>query len=496
MLISVLLFACTKIDESILSEKKTKTTALVLSKTGTEEASTNDTKLDVSFEELTSSIREIVKNNPDYFNLISRSEVSTNAGGSGGENFHCCNGICLTVPENPDPGVFYYPFDAFGNKIEYIANYGSDPRNIYYVYLPSNVNANSKIALLIHGGGWFSGPDGQILGFPFSFAPSGSGNSLVKDLLDNGFVVVSMLYRLSKLGNNSTEFQANPNGWQEQINDIELAVNHIRANFQSCLWGNSLNANSIQILGESAGGHLALMYAYTHPGLAYIKSITSMYAPTNLQTFGNWVLNTSHPSFSCGNAFTSFSTQLVNDCGLHIRVINYHAPFYWPVDYNILYSEQNYFNNSCTINNNSAYNSTLNGYNADYHIYNGINLLQSAARQVISNPLTSTTLSSFSPRYSTNVGCYPTFIMHGREDVVVPYTNTTTGMESILNSNGGVVITDNIVNQSMPASYTTPHLVRKYCKANHGWVIHGNSTEQITLYSRVRADAVTWMNNH
>lgn len=48
-----------------------------------------------------------------------------------------------------------YIQDAFGNKIYVLGMYGTaDERQGYYVYLPDNYNANSKIVVLIHGGAW------------------------------------------------------------------------------------------------------------------------------------------------------------------------------------------------------------------------------------------------------------------------------------------------------------------------------------------------------
>ena len=76
--------------------------------------------------------------------------------GVGGEDFHCCNGICLTVPTNPNPGTFYYPFGAFGNKVNFIIQYEAENRQKCSVYFPANVSVNSVIVVVIQGDDWFS----------------------------------------------------------------------------------------------------------------------------------------------------------------------------------------------------------------------------------------------------------------------------------------------------------------------------------------------------
>ncbi|MBK9330774.1 MAG: alpha/beta hydrolase [Sphingobacteriales bacterium] len=488
---SILIFSCTKevrLDETTASASAHLRTAA----DGTKKEESADLSM------LTSPLRDILRYNPEYLNTISRSAVSINAsGGGGGEDFHCCNGICLTVPTNPDPGTFYYPYDAFGNKVNYIGQYGPDDRQKYYVYLPNNVTANSPVVVMIPGGGWFSGQEVNVLGFPYNWGGS-SSVSMVKDLLDNGYVVVSMVYRLVQLGNNQSEFTANPIGWQNQIDDITLAVNHIRANFSTCLWGKSLNANIIHILGESAGGHLALMYAYTHPNQTYIHSVISMYAPTNLQTMDNWI-NIIPYSFTCiTGSYSTYDIPLEYNCDWHFRFKGHHLPYYWPVNYNESGVDNNVYFNNCTTNNLAT---VFPG--SDYHIYPGHNLFQSARKDIITTPLTDATLFQFSPRYTTNVGAYPTFIMHGTEDNIVPYDKGTDGMQSALQTAGGVKFEDNLTSTSaMPTSYIIPHLIRKYCRADHGWKAidpyNSNNTQVLTtnLRNRIRIDVITWLNNH
>ncbi len=495
ILLSLLILnSCSKIEREFLKEETISTLKNQTVKR-TSDNSAETTISSTSFT-LTSPLRDILQYNPAYLNKIQQSGTVTINSGGGGENFHCCNGICLTVPTNPNPGTYYYPYDAYGNRIQYIGQYGPDEREIYYVYLPADVTENSPIVLLVPGGGWFSGQDISALGFPYNWGSS-SNVSIVNDLLNNGYVVVSMIYRLVQLGNNQSEFTSNPIGWQNQIDDITLAVNHIRSNFSTCLWGTTLNANEIHLLGESAGGQLALMYAYTHANQLFLHSVISMYAPTNLQTMDNWIKNipsgstfycTSPPSF-----FTTFSINFSFDCGGHIKLNPKQFPYNWVVDYNQNNITNNIYYNTCVTSNLDLTNGTPNGQ--ENHIYPGHNLFQSARQNIINNPLNDANLYQFSPRYAINVGAYPTFIMHGREDIIAPYDESTDGMQNALNNSGGVYFQDFVIAANMPSNYTVPHLIRKYCKANHGWTSI-DTAYQSSLRNRIRQDAIIWLNNH
>ncbi|MEZ5022988.1 MAG: alpha/beta hydrolase [Chitinophagales bacterium] len=97
-------------------------------------------------------------------------------------------------------------------------------------------------------------------GFALQLASPSENTSLVQELLAEGYVVVSMLYRLSRYGNTNTQMINNPITIDEQLDDIASAVNHIKNNFSTCL---GVNASKMQIMGESAGAHLVLQYAYT-----------------------------------------------------------------------------------------------------------------------------------------------------------------------------------------------------------------------------------------
>ncbi len=401
--------------------------------------------------------------------------------------------------------------DAFGNIVSKRGVYGTDIRNQYYVYLPSNVNYNSPVVVLIHGGGWFSGPNpNTTVGFPFKFAPESVDSNYVRDLLNDGYVVVSMIYRLSKLGTKLADWTANPVTWQDQINDIDAAITHIRTNFPTCL---NIAANSIQVVGESAGGHLALMWAYTKAEMSYVKSVVAMYAPTNLNYYGDYLKNlyvgTAWENHTCGGLFMKINND--NSSSSLCPPTETFFPRYYGWDSLSTKGVYNAFPFNCHSPYISACATYLLPWPPHCSCFNSgdafksmkvvfsFNMLQSAAKQTITTPLTNTTLSLYSPKDALNSSrIVPTFIMHGESDILVPYTNATDGMSTKLSTTGGLINTIVDLDIDVPTTYTGPekHLIKTYDDANHGWPVDGNAYKTDVVMYKIRHESITWLNGH
>lgn len=437
-------------------------------------------------------------------------------------NYHCCNNICLTIPE--DPYGLYLPFtDIWDNDIKFIGRYGNDVRQIYYVYVPSNVNVNSKIVVLIHGGGWITGPDPeQVNGWGAAYAPdvlNGTSNkkeyNLVKNLLLQGYVVVAPLYRLVAYGDNNTDILSTPITIKDQVNDIDAAITHVRNNFSTCLWQTPLNTNNIQVLGESAGGNLALLFAYTKANTSYVKSVISIAGPSNMNQFADFVKskNLIHPNgmqnqgcgifFSLENyydyiGFPFFGTNLLT-----------HLPFYSPMDPITDYTNMlitnvtNYSNMNCLI---SSLNipfyfqpPNLNPVSQSLRKGDNYNLAQSCVRQIISNPLSAQEFTAISPRFQLNGSrIIPTFIIHGTKDRLVPYTKSTDGMNTALSNFGGLIgVYSN--GTFAPTTYigSNKHLIKLFNDADHsvaefqqpGYAVNTGASE-------TQIDILNWLNGH
>jgi len=131
-------------------------------------------------------------------------------------------------------------------------------------------DVRSPAVVIIHGGGWTGGDKGGSREFNI-------GTTLAKA----GYVAASINYWLGEARR-----------WPTNLMDCKNAVRFLRAN--AARYG--IDADRIGVIGGSAGGHLALMVAYTagdsalepaapYPGVSSgVRAVVDMYGPTNLLT--------------------------------------------------------------------------------------------------------------------------------------------------------------------------------------------------------------------
>ena len=103
------------------------------------------------------------------------------------------------------------------------------------VFIPPGKPSNAPGVLMIHGGGWKNGSPDAVKGYGFLFGRE-------------GFVCVAPEYRLTGEA-----------GWPAQIHDVKAALRWMHANAEQL----GLDTSRIAVMGNSAGGHLALMLAGT-----------------------------------------------------------------------------------------------------------------------------------------------------------------------------------------------------------------------------------------
>ncbi len=419
--------------------------------------------------------------------------------------------------------------DPFNNKIHALAMYGSDDdRQGYYVYLPDNVNPNSKIVVLIHGGGWATGPDpNQSNGWASSYATTNNPlqSNIVKNLLIQGYVVVVPLYRLVSFGDTPSDIDANPISVLDQVNDIDAAIQHVHTYFPDCL---EINANNIQVMGESAGGNLALLFAYTKANTSYIKSVVAVAAPTNMNQYAAFINNKALID-------ASISQVCETTTGNNFYVHNYsstdpvnnktHFPFYTyydptpdqpPLSVTTYLNPQNF---SCRIADMNLWGNfgilgwlpvpfSVAANNTDKRRLDLYNLAQSLVKETVSNPSTSTLFQDISPCIAlTSSLIIPTFIIHGTIDELVPYTQATNTMDTRLDDNGGLIGTynstnKNILGQSSPGPLLTSTIPTSYSSSGNKHIIKTYTGSGHVLYNPVslnplvQPDILTWLNGH
>lgn len=143
-----------------------------------------------------------------------------------------------------------------GNNEQKIYNlkYGEHKKQKMDVFLPANYAVESPVVLIIHGGAWKYGRKEHMI-------------QIQKMLFKNNIPSINMNYRLVSESKKIT--------YKDQLQDIDSAVEK----FNSLAQKAELLSNNYIILGESAGGHLALLYGYRNP--EKIKKIISMSGPTD-----------------------------------------------------------------------------------------------------------------------------------------------------------------------------------------------------------------------
>ncbi|MCX6948619.1 MAG: alpha/beta hydrolase [Opitutae bacterium] len=137
------------------------------------------------------------------------------------------------------------------------------------LYLPASSGRKLVPAVVwIHGGGWTGGDKAQA-----------REKNIGHTLAQAGYVVASINYRLGV------------GAWPQNLLDCKNAVRFLRAH--AAQYG--LDPNRIAVAGGSAGGHLALMVAFTaeqawEPATPYrggsnaVQAVIDFYGPTNLLT--------------------------------------------------------------------------------------------------------------------------------------------------------------------------------------------------------------------
>lgn len=157
------------------------------------------------------------------------------------------------------------PATAFGQTATYAdakelslldEPYGPHTLHKMDVYLHPNRTRDTPLVILVHGGGWMSG-DKEACNFMKDF------------LYPQGFNVININYRLA----NQTDLH-----YQQIMDDIDLAIAHILTNADEWL----VRKSKYIFWGGSAGGHLAMLYAYKYDRNDVIGAVTTLGGPTRL----------------------------------------------------------------------------------------------------------------------------------------------------------------------------------------------------------------------
>jgi len=133
---------------------------------------------------------------------------------------------------------------------EVVANvsFGADAKQKMDVYLPEGRNEQTPVVVMLHGGGFVGGDKADI-------------SAIAQQFSAKGFVVLNVNYRLVNIDgvlSNPIVHKPSPVKVADQLNDIQAAINVGVS--KTAEWG--VSADKWSIAGHSAGGTLALLYAY------------------------------------------------------------------------------------------------------------------------------------------------------------------------------------------------------------------------------------------
>jgi dipeptidyl aminopeptidase/acylaminoacyl peptidase len=134
--------------------------------------------------------------------------------------------------------------------------YGASTGQQFDLGLPAGRTSATPLVVVVHGGGWATGDKAEL-------------NWLLNGLKQRGFAVANINYRLTL--NTSDNYKM-------QVDDVDSAVQFTLR--LSAL--HTFNGQKVYIAGHSAGGHLALAYAYTRNSSGKVKAAGSLAGPTDL----------------------------------------------------------------------------------------------------------------------------------------------------------------------------------------------------------------------
>lgn len=161
---------------------------------------------------------------------------------------------CSTDDSNNTAEIGLNPSEYYQ---ELNVSYGQDNDQVFDIYLPANRSLDTKVMILVHGGGWTAGDKSDM-------------NSL-RDYVRTTFPdmgVVNINYRLADENNLP---------YPMQINDITSVINQLKSK-----QNHYVIDDNFAFIGVSAGAHLALLWSYAFDTDNNIAMVCSIVGPTNL----------------------------------------------------------------------------------------------------------------------------------------------------------------------------------------------------------------------
>lgn len=173
-------------------------------------------------------------------------------------------------------------------------HYGKNSDQVMDLYIPDKkFSGKHEVFIIIHGGGWRGGDKSQLTLFTFS---------LMQKFPDHIFV--NMNYRLAS----ATQY-----GIPNQMEDIKSVTQFLQERLRY--------DPKLILLGNSAGGHLSMLYAYHSDAEKKVKAVINIVGPADL----------SDTDFKNYEEYSFVEKHLVDSKTLPIGIsaINFASPVHW-----------------------------------------------------------------------------------------------------------------------------------------------------------------------
>ncbi len=166
--------------------------------------------------------------------------------------------------------------------------------NIMDVYFPQLYDS-AKVLIYIHGGSWISGDKSE---FP---------KYLIDELVGKRkYILVSMNYRLINEGKNR---------FPSQMEDVKNAMNFLTGTAKKF----HFNDHEFALMGGSAGGYMAMLYAYAYDPKRQIQTVVDFWGPTDLADKSVRVE---------GSDGDRAASNLLGESDAHAKIATDASPFY------------------------------------------------------------------------------------------------------------------------------------------------------------------------
>lgn len=186
-------------------------------------------------------------------------------------------------------------------------SYGTHERQVLDLNIPKDNDGEVGLILFIHGGAWIAGDKSS-----YETGVESAASSF-------GFAGASINYR----------YISDTVDMFDILDDIDAALKKIKEIGQE----NGVNINKVLLTGDSAGGHLSLLYAYSRAKTAPITpaAVVSNSGPTDLyddnfyhnNALGNEEYVASLFSYGCGQRFAYAEREEVKDALMAVSPVNY-----------------------------------------------------------------------------------------------------------------------------------------------------------------------------